>query len=46
MFLYLWLNGYDLKALPLTIEKILKDVLPNENTIRLSEVLKLLPLIF
>jgi len=33
-----WLNGYDLKSLPLTKRReILKDNLPNENIIRLSE---------
>jgi bifunctional non-homologous end joining protein LigD len=38
VFDILWLNGYDLKALPLTRRReILKDILPNENIIRLSE---------
>src|SRR6187200_680527 len=38
VFDILWLNGYDLKSLPLTRRReILKDILPNENVIRLSE---------
>ena len=38
VFDILWLNGYDLKSLPLTRRReILKDILPNENMIRLSE---------
>lgn len=38
VFDILWLNGYDLKLLPLTRRReILKDILPNENKIRLSE---------
>src|SRR4030095_6226036 len=38
VFDILWLNGYDLKSLPLTRRReILKDILPNENIIRLSE---------
>jgi len=38
VFDIVWLNGYDLKALPLTKRReILKDNLPNENIIRLSE---------
>src|SRR6188508_1629833 len=38
VFDILWLNSYDLKSLPLTKRReILKDNLPNENIIRLSE---------
>jgi bifunctional non-homologous end joining protein LigD len=38
VFDMMWLNGYDLKSLPLTKRReILKDNLPNENIIRLSE---------
>ncbi|HEX6845974.1 MAG TPA: non-homologous end-joining DNA ligase, partial [Chitinophagaceae bacterium] len=38
VFDILWLNGYSLKELPLTKRRqILKDILPNENIIRLSE---------
>src|SRR6187402_1039117 len=38
VFDILWLNGYDLRSLPLTRRReILKDILPNENVIRLSE---------
>src|SRR6186713_932651 len=38
VFDILWLNGYDLRSLPLTRRReILKDVLPKENMIRLSE---------
>ena len=38
VFDIIWLNGYDLKLLPLTKRReILKDILPNENIIRLSE---------
>jgi bifunctional non-homologous end joining protein LigD len=38
VFDIIWLNGYDLKSLPLTKRReILKDNLPNENIIRLSE---------
>jgi bifunctional non-homologous end joining protein LigD len=38
VFDILWLNGYDLRSLPLTKRReILKDILPNEDMIRLSE---------
>ena len=38
VFDIIWLNGYDLKALPLIKRReILKDILPNENIIRFSE---------
>jgi bifunctional non-homologous end joining protein LigD len=38
VFDILWLNGYDLKQLPLTRrKKILKETLPAENLIRISE---------
>src|SRR5436190_1276663 len=38
VFDIIWLNGYDLKSLPLTKRReILKDNLPNENIIRFSE---------
>jgi bifunctional non-homologous end joining protein LigD len=38
VFDILWLNGYDLRSLPLTRRReILKDILLNENIIRLSE---------
>jgi bifunctional non-homologous end joining protein LigD len=38
VFDVLWLNGYDLKSLPLTRRReILKDILPNEDIIRFSE---------
>jgi len=38
VFDIIWLNGYDLKSLPLTKRReVLKDNLPNENIIRLSE---------
>src|SRR6187431_433649 len=38
VFDIIWLNGYDLKSLPLTKRReILKDNLPDENIIRLSE---------
>src|SRR6186713_3393725 len=38
VFDMIWLNGYDLKSLPLTKRReILKENLPNENIIRLSE---------
>jgi len=38
VFDILWLNGKSLKSLPLTRRReILKDILPKENTIRLSE---------
>jgi len=38
VFDILWLNGYELKSLPLTKRReILKDILPDENMIRLSE---------
>ena len=38
VFDILWLNGYDLRSLPLTRRReILKDILPPENIIRLSE---------
>jgi bifunctional non-homologous end joining protein LigD len=38
VFDIIWLNGYDLKSLLLTKRRqILKDILPNENMIRLSE---------
>ncbi|TMI89137.1 MAG: DNA ligase D [Bacteroidetes bacterium] len=38
VFDIIWLNGYDLKSLPLTKRReILKENLPNENIIRVSE---------
>ncbi|HEY5970281.1 MAG TPA: DNA ligase D, partial [Chitinophagaceae bacterium] len=38
VFDIIWLNGYDLKELPLVKRReILKDILPNENIIRVSE---------
>ena len=38
VFDIIWLDGYSLKELPLTNRReILKDILPNENIIRLSE---------
>ena len=38
VFDIMWLNGYDLRQLPLTRRKeILKEILPEENIIRISE---------